>query len=119
MSKFPKINNKTNSKIMQLTQKRVNQTSVIIPPHLNFLHFQAKTRKENQKNFFYKAIENSKQNQNSEYITVFISQSFQSLNLQEPKLHFKFRKIFNQTQFWNNSDSLLTVSVSHISSQSV
>jgi len=41
-----KNNNKMNAKNMQLIPKGVNQTSFIIPPHLDFLHFQAKTRKE-------------------------------------------------------------------------
>jgi len=42
-----KITTKMYAKNMQLIQKRVKQTSVIISPHLDFLHFQAKTRKEN------------------------------------------------------------------------
>jgi len=35
-----------NAKNMQLTQKEVNQISVIILPYLDLLQFQAKTRKE-------------------------------------------------------------------------
>jgi len=57
-----KITTKMNAKNMQLVDKRVNQTSVIIPHTETFFTSKQKIRKESLKKFFTKLHKTQKQN---------------------------------------------------------
>jgi len=81
----------------------VDKSTVIIPPQLNFLHFQAKEKKENQK-LFHKMKGKTMNKEN------FHQLKFQ--NYQEYVSGSKIRKKFNQIRQWISNGKHLSVHVS-------